>query len=559
MEFWLYCFSCCIVKYRKELPFHFRSTADMWPRMDAKAQEDASSKDETVLFNAIGEVSVLMSQLSIDVPYVKKFISKCATTCRLGNSLTSSLTAFATKIIETQKANSDSLLDLKKTKIDPPEKAAERLFKFTKRARVSHKDIIRSLIPPYPSTGEDPKKQPDDGTAVADDGNDDGGISHICANGYDMYSLKADIGEISCVEVHKRRVFIGTKTGNVAVLDLVAMKIPNNTQFSDDSTTCAPKLAYTVHLFDTGISFISAGKEHAAVCSADGVISVLKISTGAILKENLRSDAQVTAIATSNDKFVASGTEDGNICLWDVESSEPQPAVIKGHTGAVLAMAFGKHSVLVSGGEDKTVRVWDLKTNSERALFDNFNTGVKFICAVSSEKYIAGSEGEAMLLHIKKKSVLKEFSGIKPGIASYAFSKDESYILLALSESCVFVNGWDDSGDMSSSLKVSPPLTGVNACSLGKKGEITVVGSDDGAIHLWCNLAKSSLHTFRCQNAPITALRRISSRILLSVSEGSVVNVWRISEDVIDRWSKGCLVVPKVVAPEGSFRFRHNT
>lgn len=56
--------------------------------------------------------------------------------------------------------------------------------------------------------------------------------------------------------------------------------------------------------------------------------------------------------------FVASGSEDGSIVLWDV-SSKNILQKLEGHTGVVLGVdTHPTEPVIVSGGTDRTVRVW---------------------------------------------------------------------------------------------------------------------------------------------------------------------------------------------------------
>ncbi|MCJ1281753.1 hypothetical protein MMC26_001076 [Xylographa opegraphella] len=56
--------------------------------------------------------------------------------------------------------------------------------------------------------------------------------------------------------------------------------------------------------------------------------------------------------------FIASGSEDGNITLWDVPSKNILQR-LEGHDGVVLGLdTLSGKGLLVSGGLDGTVRIW---------------------------------------------------------------------------------------------------------------------------------------------------------------------------------------------------------
>jgi len=68
----------------------------------------------------------------------------------------------------------------------------------------------------------------------------------------------------------------------------------------------------------------------------------------------------VLAVAISPDnKVLATGSNDGFIKLWDLETGKEKHS-LKSHTGTVSALAFRLHDgLLASGGTDKLVKLWD--------------------------------------------------------------------------------------------------------------------------------------------------------------------------------------------------------
>lgn len=57
--------------------------------------------------------------------------------------------------------------------------------------------------------------------------------------------------------------------------------------------------------------------------------------------------------------FVASGSDDGSVWLWDVSTKNLLQRIDAAHEGVVLGLdTHPTEAVIVTGGVDKTVRVW---------------------------------------------------------------------------------------------------------------------------------------------------------------------------------------------------------
>jgi WD40 repeat protein len=73
--------------------------------------------------------------------------------------------------------------------------------------------------------------------------------------------------------------------------------------------------------------------------------------------------APVLSVAFSKDgKWLASGSGDNTIILWDTATHQPRPP-LTGHKDPVLSVAFSPDGkTLASGSADKTIRLWDVAT-----------------------------------------------------------------------------------------------------------------------------------------------------------------------------------------------------
>src|SRR6516162_7958834 len=93
----------------------------------------------------------------------------------------------------------------------------------------------------------------------------------------------------------------------------------------------------------------------------------------------------ITCLAFSSDgKTLASGSKDGTVILWDVQTGKAR-ATLAGHEDMVIRVAFSPDGkTLASCGVDKTARLWAWQDAKEIKRFNGHTAEVNCV-AFSSD------------------------------------------------------------------------------------------------------------------------------------------------------------------------------
>ena len=144
-----------------------------------------------------------------------------------------------------------------------------------------------------------------------------------------------------------------------------------------------------------------------AVASSIGVwlYNPVELLTGNLTELGLLSgnmDRVISMAFSPDGKFLASGSWDNTIRLWDV-AEQKEVAVLKGHTDAVTSVSFSPDGKLLALGSS-VVRLWDVVEREEVAVLKGHIRGVESVSFSPDGQWLASgsSDGTVLLWRIKE-------------------------------------------------------------------------------------------------------------------------------------------------------------
>lgn len=152
---------------------------------------------------------------------------------------------------------------------------------------------------------------------------------------------------------------------------------------------------------------------------------------------NRRSSIVRTAFAPDGKSFVT-GSYDGTVRVWDVQTCESILGPLKGHKGFVSAVAISPDGrYIVSGSWDNTVRIWNAQTGAELLKFTERKDYISAVVFCSDSSRVISTEafGSILMWDVSSGDIIRSFAKPVHYVTHLDCSPDGRFMLAACHES----------------------------------------------------------------------------------------------------------------------------
>ena len=259
--------------------------------------------------------------------------------------------------------------------------------------------------------------------------------------------------------------------------------------------------------------------------SRDGMVKLWDVETLQNIA-TLRLGSSAVAFSTDGKK-VASGSYDGIIELWDVVSQR-EIATLKVHTEGIISVAFSSDGVtLAAGSHDGTVKLWDVGTHRDIATFRHTD-GVNSVAFSPDGTTLASCSWDrtVKLWDVVTQQNIATLEGHTDSVNSVAFSSDGSTLATGSWDRTVKL--WDVATQQDIAA-LEGHTAGVSSVAFSSDGSTLASGSWDRAVKLWDITTLVNFATLGHGDPVLSVSFSSDDTTLASGTEAGTVELWDTS------------------------------
>ena len=222
------------------------------------------------------------------------------------------------------------------------------------------------------------------------------------------------------------------------------------------------------------------------------------------VERDIKNDLDIITIS-SDDHWLAGGSNQGKIWLWNLQDKSTDPIIIKGHNGPIDAITFSNNNqwIVTGSTDDKEVKIWNMKLNNLATQnVSNFTSFSDLIITFSPDgNWLATAEDSLIFLRLinslnNPPIILR---GHEDGIVELAFSPDKQWLASASLDNTARLWNINSIASEPESL-VLAHNDRVLGIKFSSDGRWLATGSYDKTVRLW-HIQLKDLAELACQTA----------------------------------------------------------
>ncbi|RPD70198.1 WD40 repeat-like protein [Lentinus tigrinus ALCF2SS1-7] len=240
------------------------------------------------------------------------------------------------------------------------------------------------------------------------------------------------------------------------------------------------------------------------------------------------------AFSPDSQRLVCSGSE-GRIVVWEVEVGDVIE-VLEGHTDTVHTVVWSPDGTrLASGSDDMTVRIWDAETYQEIYKLEGHNAMVTFVVFSPDSKLLAsgGADYNCRIWDVETGTLKHELTGHKGMVWTAAFDPESRRIATASDDGSVRIWRVETGEEL---VLLSEHHGPVWVVAFTEDGKEIMSASSDGTIKICDSFSGECVLALEGHDSMVNAAEfSPDGKYIVSGSSDNTVRLW-------DRRDGSCLV-----------------
>lgn len=213
------------------------------------------------------------------------------------------------------------------------------------------------------------------------------------------------------------------------------------------------------------------------------------------------TDEVWSAKFSPNDSLVVSTGYDENTIIWKRNDGNIVH-YLKHPYGCSIAIFNPDGTKVATGSYDGKIRIWDVQTGSLQQVFNGHNGALRSISYHSKQDLIAagGDDNKVTIWNSKTGEIVREFNDSSHDVWSVIFSPSGEYLLSGSSDNIIRVYEVS-TGEIKKSLEGHSMV--VLSLDFSPDGKLLASGSDDKTVKIWDTKNWQLLHSLNGDNEAI--------------------------------------------------------